>query len=584
MVAPEEDGTFRNIWTASREQTEEGGEWVTVPDDRLCGLLLVKALVRDESGDGWGHEVEFTDADGGTKSRVVSAEMLHSDGALLFSTLSAAGLWITENPKGRQKFRQMLNTWRTEERVTEVSKSGWFGSAYMCPTGQVLGEVEGSYRLRDGAGAADREKGGTLEGWKAGVGHAVWQGDTQQFAFGMMTGCAGVIVQLCGYQTMGIHFVGESSRGKTTGQEAGASCVGNPFPDRGVLVTFRGTDNSFETKFEKANGSSLHVDEGKTGNAKALELLIFMGASGVGKSRLRADTTERKSKTWSTFWTFSSEKSLQAILEGVNGELVTGTAVRLASVSVDACPDIGKARADAVKAAARANYGHALPLFVGEIMKRGLHLRPDRLRRIVEWLGDQLPAKTVAAMRARATFGLLWLCGLVMKACGLVLGMADVGAVIRWAWDSFTGGTAQLDPKAANMAAVETYLRANVGVRVFKTEYDEFAPQPHQEVWAWYDAKVVYIRADKIESIPGVTLGKTAIMQAFADAGMLILPKKSTKGLVHSKVPKVGDIKNYRLAMVLRPGAEETAEEEPIDPALVAQLFTDTPRSTESLQ
>ena len=51
-----------------------------------------------------------------------------------------------------------------------------------------------------------------------------------------------------------------------------------------MLVTARGTDNAFESKFVRGNGCSVHIDEAKSGAAKSLELLIFMGASGVGKA------------------------------------------------------------------------------------------------------------------------------------------------------------------------------------------------------------------------------------------------------------------------------------------------------------
>src|SRR5436190_15575855 len=82
-----------------------------------------------------------------------------------------------------------------------------------------------------------------------------------------------------------------------------------------------------------------------------------------------------------------------------------------------------------------------------------------------------------------------------------------------------------LDPQTANMEAVETYIRANAGVTVFPCEYDEDDPQPHREAMAWYDGTTVYLRTDVVERIPGVTLGRTAVMQAFKDRGVLISPK-----------------------------------------------------------
>jgi uncharacterized protein DUF927 len=542
-----------------RTGPDDAAHTIVVPVP-ICGQFMLKALARDEMSGGWGKDIEFSDADGRQKRRVVPAALVHADGGELFKELAGAGLWIASDAWERRKFRELLNTWETDERITDVSKPGWLGhnrmTAYMTPLGEIVGEVHGTYRLRDGVGAADREKRGTLRGWTVGVGHAVWGGDTPQFALGVCTGVAGVLVQLAGLDTIGIHFLGESGSGKTISQSIGASCVANPKPDKGVLVSGRSTDNSFESRFERGNGSSVHIDEAKTSNAKILELLIFMAASGVGKGRMRQDSTDKPAKTWSTCWTFSSEKPVASILEGVGGEMVTGTAVRLLSIPMTDCPNIGKVRADAVKRAAEDNYGHALPVFVAEIMRRRLHERPDVLRVLIDAYATNLPATTSAAHRARHAFGVLWFAGELMKRCGLAPVEADIGAMIRWAWDAYVGGAEMLDPKASNMRRVEEYLRTHVGTTVMRRGDDDV---PRGEVVAWFDNSLVYLVANQVDKLPGVTLGTREVMKAFDDAGVLDRPPAGRNGLAWTKVPGHGAVVNYRLKMTLRPA--ETAEE-----------------------
>ena len=545
-----------------REKRTIDGEDVTVNVPcPVSGVFLLKALSRDESSGAWGKEIEFEDADGMRKAIVVAASLVHGDGSDLFKELAAAGLWIASDPWSRGKFKELLNTWETDERITDVTKPGWMGEVYMSPLGQVVGEIKGTYRLRDGIGAADQLKGGSLQGWLDGVGHAVWSGDTPQFALGACTGVAGVLVQLAELDTIGIHLLGESGSGKTISQTVGASCVANPKPDRGVLITGRGTDNAMEGKFEKSNGSSMHMDEAKTGNAKILEALIFMANAGVGKLRMKQDTTARAAKTWATCWTFSSEKSLASIFEGVGGELVTGAAVRLISIGMMDCPDVGKARADAVKDAARANYGHALPVFVAEIMKRRLHERPDLVRRLIDGYAAKLEATTTAAHRARQAFGVLWLAGELMKAAELAPKTADIGSMIRWAWSSYVGGSEMLDPKAANMRAIETYLRTHIGTTVLPRGGVE---RPVGEVIAWYDATVVYLRSDVVEKLPKVTLGRREVAMAFDTAGVLDRPSASRKGLTWQKVPGHGAVDHYRLKMALHTKVEDDTEPEEV--------------------
>jgi hypothetical protein len=426
----------------------------------------------------------------------------------------------------------------------------------MSPCGEVIGLNDGVYRLRDGVGVGvvDVDKGGTLDGWKAGVGHAVWAGDTPQYAFGCMTGVAGALVQLADFDTIGFHFLGESGKGKSISQSCGASCVANPKPAKGVLITARGTDNALEGKFEKGNGSSVHLDEAKTANAKIMELLIFMASSGVGKARMRQDTTLRVAKSWSTVWTFSSEKSLAAILGSVDGELVTGGVVRLMTVPFETCPDIGKDRADAIKEATRTHYGWALPVFVAEVMRQGLHTDRAQLLGRINAYAELLPATSVAAKRARQAFGVVWLVGEIMQACDLAPADADIERVIRWAWDGYVGASEMLDPRTANVRAVETYLRANVGVTVFKCRPGADDPRPNREVVAWYDAETVYVRADKIEGLPGVTLSRNELATALATAGLMDERAASAKRTTHPYVPGQGKVPHYRLNLAL--GAE----------------------------
>ena len=193
--------------------------------------------------------------------------------------------------------------------------------------------------------------------------------------------------------------------------------------------------------------------------------------------------------------------------------------------------------------------------------RQGLHDDPAKLLVRIDAYAAKLPtnggsdtkADTVAAERARQAFGVLWLVGEIMQTCKLVPAEADIGSVIRWAWSSYIGGAEMLEPKAVNVRAIETYLRSNVGVTVFKTYPDQHDPHPHHEAVAWYDEGKVYLRADKIESIPGVTLSRAEAVDALKGAGLLICPPPAAKGLVHQKVPGHGRVPNYRLALTLVP-------------------------------
>ena len=250
---------------------------------------------------------------------------------------------------------------------------------------------------------------------------------------------------------------------------------------------------------------------------------------------MKADTTARTSATWSTCWTFSSEKSLASILESVNGEMVTGAAVRLISVVVDDCPKIDKTEADAVKTAARPTMAGRYRIrrrdHAPRAAPRHRSLAPAGLLPCVEAAGG-----AVAAYRAREAFGVLWVTGLLMKACGLAPAGADVAGMIRWASAAYTGSAELLDPAAKSMRAVETYLRTHVGTTVMRRGVSD---KPSGEVWAWFDKGTVYLRVDVVERLPGVTLGRLEVAKAFRAAGVL-LPQGWAQGSCGARSPATG--------------------------------------------
>jgi hypothetical protein len=521
----------------------------------VCGDLRLTGMSRTEAGGGWGREIEFGDKDGARKQYIVTNELLYGDGADLFKQLGAAGLWISSGRWARDAFKRLLNTWETDKRITTFSKPGWHGAIYVSPLGEVVGAAEDGtvYRLKDGIGVTDREKEGTYGSWQATVGNQVWQKDTQQLALGLTTGCAGVLVQLIDADTMGLHLSGESTRGKTTAQRVAASCVGNVKPDTGVLVLPRATPNGTEAQLEMANGASLHFDEAKTSDGKLVATLPFFVAGGAGRARLNSDASRKRTRTWSTFVTMSSEQTLRTIMEKAGGEMLTGAAVRMPSVSVESCPKIDKARIDAITAGAKANYGHVLPIFVAEVMKRGLHREPDQLRQMIDSYAKALPGAddTPAATRAAFVFGLLRAVGEIMKAAGIAPADADARGVVEWAWSSFrsTGEAQTLDPAAHNVEILETWLRSNPGKVRRVGDRDGY-----QEIVAWFDDTTVYLPCDKISAIPGLTLPADALVSALKDRGLLVMEGKNRK---HERVPKIGPVRHYRLVLALDPFSDD---------------------------
>ena len=146
-----------------------------------------------------------------------------------------------------------------------------------------------------------------------------------------------------------------------------------------------------------------------------------------------------------------------------------------------------------------------------------------------------------------------------MKTASLTAPDADVAGVIAWAWDSYMQSeeASTLNPRAKNMEKVETWLRSNIGVKVQRVGSSE---RIHQEVWAWYDNDKVYLRADKVEAIPGVSIGVRALAAAWREAGVLEVPA-DPQNLCWRSIPRQGRARHYRLRLTL--GVDTEGEDQP---------------------
>ena len=100
----------------------------------------------------------------------------------------------------------------------------------------------------------------------------------------------------------------------------------------------------------------------------------------VGKGRMRADATMRRSYSWSTFAILSGETSLEEKVRGDGGHWTGGMAVRFADVDLT-----GVNRAVAVDQLDRLrriseHYGHAGPAFVRGLFESGLQHEAPALK------------------------------------------------------------------------------------------------------------------------------------------------------------------------------------------------------------
>ena len=171
----------------------------------------------------------------------------------------------------------------------------------------------------------------------------------------------------------GFHFLGTSSRGKSTLLGLAASVWGAPQ----FVQSWRATDNALEDIASTCSSALLALDEMHQVSPKLAGDIVYMLANGRGKQRMSSKGTSN-GNSWRVAVLSSGEISLEDHMVSGNKTVQAGQEIRLLGISaVDrkfgAFDDLhGGANArifsEKLKAATSANYGQAGRCFVQSII------------------------------------------------------------------------------------------------------------------------------------------------------------------------------------------------------------------------
>jgi hypothetical protein len=531
------------------------------PDDDypkpVCQAFEVIGQARDTEKTEWGLLIEFEDEDKHSHRVLVSKADLHGKDAALRKKLAREGFDIRI---GGGMFETLMGSLRPSARVLTVDRPGWVSdSEFVCPDGEVIGDGVGEIILLDNPLTGQRA--GTLEGQLAAWKIAFAQGSFHHFV-AAVAGAAGVLVQYINMETSPVMTLsGDSGAGKSSAMMLGAGVFGNPdIKKPGLLHSLRTTDNKSENTAARSTGTFLGYDETEHFEGD-LHQFVFMIAGGVGKGRMKSNSSDQKTRTWSTFCLVSSEHALVYLIEQAGREANTGFTARCADLDCSGVTQIPKAAYDEMLALIQNNYGHLGPLFVAHVIAEGERLREgDRLG--FEIIRDRIKTKTVALVgggatalieRAANVFSVLWQTGEMLQAAGL-LPECNVEQRIREIWEAYhhSDEARALIPGDAAVDRLRNALYARHGRDV----HDIDADSPHYaETVAWFkqDGLTVtyFVRADKIVEISGGARKRRSLTSALKEAE--ILKPSGDKTLTWDKLPGGFKMQHYRLAFKLDP-------------------------------
>lgn len=293
------------------------------PAIKISDKIEVLAESRDDDSNNWGKVVRFKDPDNTIKTVVIPYNQFGSNTKELEETLRSKGLRIYKF----KELKQYLSDFITSNRIRSVNKVGWYKEAFLFPDGTVIGNNEDTIMYQGSNRTNEFLMKGTLEGWRKNIGQYC-QGNSR-LILAVSSAFASTLLYITGQENGGLHFVGNSTIGKSTILNVACSVYG----DRSFMKTWRATDNGLEGIAATRNDTLLVLDElGELGDIGKAGEIAYMLGNGKGKIRSHKDGSAQKTFTWRLLYLSSSEINLSDCATEAKKAIKAGQEIRLLNI------------------------------------------------------------------------------------------------------------------------------------------------------------------------------------------------------------------------------------------------------------
>lgn len=430
------------VWLHAMSAPKGGGDPSPV-DTWVCGPLYIEAQTFDSTGNNFGRLLRFKNTVGRWREWAMPMDLLRGDGTDLRGELLAMGLAI--DPNGRLHLARYLQEREPKKRVRCALQVGWCGAVFVLPD-DVIGPDKASVIFQSGErGHEEHGIGGTLDGWRTEV--AARAVGNPLFALGLSAAFAGPMLARCNAEGGGLHFVGDSSTGKTTILEAAASVWGGA----GYRRSWRATANGMEGAAALFNDCLLALDEISECDPREVGNIVYSLGNGRGKQRAARTGAARAVTRWQAFVVSTGERTIATTMAEGGHRFKAGQSVRLLDIPaarLHGCFEVlhdqpsGAALSDAIKRAAVTHYGRPGRAFLERLThdERDFAARLEILKGSPDFNRQDFEGQD---KRAASRFALLALAGELATEYGLTgwpEGEAVKAAVIGFnAWRSLRG-------------------------------------------------------------------------------------------------------------------------------------------------
>jgi putative DNA primase/helicase len=336
----------------------------------LCSTLHIEAVTFDGQDNNFGRLLRFKNTLGRWREWAMPMELLRGAGDDLRGELLAMGVLI--DPHAKNLLGQYLQAITPKRRVNCALQVGWCGDSFVLPD-TVIGPAASGVIFQSGErGHDEHTRGGTLAGWQSDI--AARAVGNPLLTLALSASFAGPMLARCNGESGGIHFVGDSSTGKTTAIEAACATWGGANFRR----SWRATANGMEGAAALFNDCLLALDEISECDPREVGAIVYALGNGRGKQRASRTGNARGVTRWRVVVLSSGERTIGTTMAEGGYRAKAGQSVRLLDIpaarrfgawdELHGLPN-GAAFADAIRRAAVAHHGHAGRAFLEKLTR-----------------------------------------------------------------------------------------------------------------------------------------------------------------------------------------------------------------------
>ena len=318
------DGVFKTESKDSGEQAER----------LICSPLWIDALTCDDNGQNWGLHLTIKTPSGQKHGLALPMSMLAGNGQVYRELFLGMVLRIVA---GHSKDLHLYLTTAKPEQILKCVKSiGWHNGVFVLPDicygqGEPLvlqnPSVDNLFKIK-----------GDLNKWQERIGRNCL--NNSRLVLACCVAVAAPLLELCGFESGGFHFMGNSSTGKSTALlVAGSVCGGGGA--NGFVRRWRATDNALESVALAHNDSLLCLDEIGQLASRAISEVAYMLANGHGKARAGKGGLMKLIIEWRLLFLSSEEISLEQKIQEDGRRYMAGQSVRTVNIPADAGAGLG---------------------------------------------------------------------------------------------------------------------------------------------------------------------------------------------------------------------------------------------------